>query len=400
VQGFRQDQCIFRASALTFYSLLSIVPVLAMAFGIAKGFGFERTLEKLLLEKFQGQEEVTLRIMGFVRSFLETVKGDVIAGVGLLLLFWTIIRVVGNIEKAFNQIWHIKKQRPFSRKVSDYLSAMLICPFLLILSSALTVFIKSQIPVIADQIALVGKVTPVLFFAVHLLPYVITWILFTFVYMFMPNMRIRFVSGIFAGVVAGTLFHVFQVAYVSFQISVATYNAIYGSFAALPLFLIWLQLSWIIVLFGAEISFAHQNEQSSEFEPACFGVSYAFKKLLSLRMMHLLIKNFSPGVAPLTAAQLANRIDVPIRLGTAVLDDLVASRLVSEVCNETGETAFQPAHDIDAFTVKYVIDRLEHHGTEDIPVAQSNELTSLSEALKAFEKAIEASPANVKLKEI
>lgn len=401
VQRFDKHDCLFRASALTFYSLLSIVPVLAMAFGLAKGFGFEKALERQLFETFQGQEEVVVRVMDFARSLLESTKGGVLAGVGLLLLFWTIIRVLGNIENSFNHIWGIKKPRGFSRKISDYLSAMLVCPVLFIVSSMLTVVIKSQVQLVVQKIALLGAISPVIFFILRLLPYCVIWILFTFVYMFMPNTKIRFGSGLFAGIVAGTLYQIFQLVYLSFQIGVAKYNAIYGSFAALPLFLVWLQLSWMIVLFGAELSFAHRHVETYEFEPDCSTVSYSFKKLLTLRVVHLLVTDFSKGNKPLSAVQIANTLEVPIRLVREILYELVKSEIVSEICdNVDTETSYQPARDIDSLTIKYVIDRLERQGSDNIPVSQSKALERLSGYLEALDEVVEKSPANVRLKEI
>jgi membrane protein len=401
VQRFDKHDCLFRASALTFYSLLSIVPVLAMAFGLAKGFGFEKALERQLFETFQGQEEVVVRVMDFARSLLESTKGGIIAGVGLLLLFWTIVRVLGNIENSFNHIWGIKKPRGFSRKISDYLSAMLVCPVLFIVSSMVTVVIKSQVQLVVQKIALLGAISPVIFFILRLLPYCVIWILFTFVYMFMPNTKIRFGSGIFAGIVAGTLYQVFQLVYLSFQIGVAKYNAIYGSFAALPLFLVWLQLSWMIVLFGAELSFAHQHVETYEFEPDCSAVSYSFKKLLTLRVVHLLVKDFSKGNKPLSAVQIANTLEVPIRLVREILYELARSEIVSEICdNEDTEASYQPGRDIDSLTIKYVIDRLEQQGSDNIPISQSKALERLSGYLEALDEVVEKSPANVRLKEI
>lgn len=401
VRGFDEDNCLFRASALTFYSLLSIVPVLAMAFGLAKGFGFESALEKQLFERFHGQEEVILRVMNFARSLLENTKGGLIAGVGVLLLFWTIIRVLGNIENAFNHIWGINKPRGFARKISDYLSAMVVCPVLLIISSAVTVVIKSQVMLAVQKIGLLGIISPAIFSSLKLLPYCVIWVLFTFIYMFIPNGKINFRSAVFAGIVAGTLYQLFQWAYLSLQISVAKYNAIYGSFAALPLFLVWLQLSWMIVLFGAEISFAHQNEETYEFEPDCLAVSYAFRKLLILRVVHLLVKDFSKGCKPLSAIQTAQALDIPVRLVREMLNELVDSGIISEICDdETNEATYQPARDIDLFTVKYVIDNLEQHGSNSIPVAESKEMEELSECLKAFDEVIEKSPANMQLKSI
>jgi membrane protein len=401
VRRFDRHNCLFRASALTFYSLLSIVPVLAMVFGIAKGFGFETALERELLETFQGQEEVVRQVMAFARSLLENAKGGVIAGVGLLLLFWTVIRLFGNIEKAFNHIWGIQKSRSVARKISDYLSAILICPLLCIVSSTVTVIIKSQAKPVVQKISRLAALSPVLLFSLNLLPYCVTWVLFTFIYMFMPNTRIRFRSGFFAGVIAGTLYQAFQLVYITFQIGVAKYNAIYGSFAALPLFLMWLQLSSMVVLFGAEISYAHQHVRDYEFQPDVSAVSHAFKRLLALRIVHLLVKGFSEEKAPLSAPQIAEKLEAPFPLVRDILQQLVAAGIASKMCDEQDEhPSYQPAMATDLLTVKCVIDKLEERGTDRIPVAESKELEKLSECLKAFGEAAEKSPANLRLKDI
>lgn len=401
LKQFQEDKCALRASALTYYSLMSLVPILAMAFGISKGFGLEKALEKQLFTTFQGQEEVIARVTGFATSLLETTRGGVMAGVGLLLLFWTIVSVLGNIEKSFNDIWGIKKQRSFPRKISDYLSAMVICPLLWIVSSAATVVIKTQIAFVAQKVSLVGTISPAIFFALRLLPYGVVWILFTFVYMFMPNTKVTFRSSVIGGIVAGTLYQLFQWAYLWLQIGVSKYNAIYGSFAALPLFLVWLQTSWLIVLFGAELSFAHQNEETYEFEPDCSKISYAFKKLLALLMTHLLVKHFSAGDRPLSPEQIANKLEMPIRLVRQIADELVESGVLSELCSvKTGESTYQPARGLDFYRINYVIESMEQRGSDHIPVAKSEELGRLSDCLKALGELVEKSPSNMLLKEI
>ncbi len=401
MRGFDEDKCIFRASALTFYSLLSIVPVFAMAFGLAKGFGLEKALERMIYERFHGQEEIIERVTGFALSLLANAQGGVIAGIGILFLFWATIRVLGNIENAFNHIWGIKKSRSLPRKISDYLSAMLISPILLIVSSALTVVIRGQVESIVQRIELLRTFNPAIFFALKFLPYWVIWVLFTFIYIFMPNTKIRFRSGLFGGLIAGTLYQIFQFAYVTFQIGVSKYNAIYGSFTALPLFLVWLQLSWIILLFGAEISFAHQNEESYEFQPDCEKISESFRRLLTLRTVHFVVKEFARGVKPHTAEQIARKLAIPIRLMREMLRDLVESAIISETCEANGrEVAYQPAQDVDLFTIKYVIDALERRGMENIPVASSEALERISECLRSFDETLKQSPANRLLKDI
>ncbi|MHC4182649.1 MAG: YihY/virulence factor BrkB family protein [Planctomycetota bacterium] len=401
LRGFNEHKCRLRASALTFYSLLSVVPVVAMAFGVAKGFGFEKIFEKQLLEKFPGQEEVLVQVVNFAHSLLEETKGGMIAGIGVAVLFWIVIKLLSNIERSFNDIWGIKKQRSIGRKSSDYLSIMLICPFLVIMSSSITVFITTQIAHITERFALLGVFSPLIFFMLKLLPYCVIWGAFAFIYIFMPNTKVNFKSGFIAGAIAGTGYQVAQLAYINFQVGVAQYNAIYGSFAALPLFLIWLQISWLIVLFGAEISFTLQNIDTHEFETDCLRVSSSFKKLLSLQTAHLLIKNFSNGYKPLTAIQISHTLDIPIRLVSQILYELVESGIASGIkTEEYAEFAYQPARTINVLSIKYIIDALEQRGIDNIPVAQTKELKTLSETLQTFSDTIEKSPANRLLKDI
>ncbi len=400
-RGFKEHKCRFRASALTLYSLLSVVPIVALAFGIAKGFGSDKLLEKELLEKFPGQKEVLMQVVNFAHSLLEETKGGLIAGIGVAVLFFIVVKLLSNIEYSFNDIWGIKEQRSIGRKLSDYLSIMLICPFLVIMSSSITVFISTQIAHITERFAFLGVFSPFIFFMLKLLPYCMIWGVFAFIYIFMPNTKVNFKSGLIAGMIAAAGYQVIQFAYINFQVGVAHYNAIYGSFAALPLFLIWLQISWLIVLFGAEISFTLQNVNKYEFETDCLRVSSSFKKLLSLQTAHLLIKNFSNGHKPLTAIQISHTLEIPISLVSQILYELVESGIAFESKSEENkEFAYQPARTINVLTIKYIIDALEQRGVDNIPVAQTKELKTLSETLQTFNDTIEKSPANRLLKDI
>ena len=401
LRGFNEHKNRLRASALTFYSLLSIVPVVAMAFGVAKGFGSDKSLEKQLLEKFPGQEDVLMQVTGFARSLLDETKGGMIAGIGVAVLFWIVIKLLSNIEHSFNDIWGIKESRSTARKITDYISIMIICPILIIMSSGITVFIVTQITLITERFAFLGFFSPLIFFMFKLVPYCILCGAFTFIYIFMPNTKVNFKFGLIAGAIAGTTYQAAQWVYINSQVGVAHYNAIYGSFAALPLFLIWLQISWLIVLFGAELSFALQNIDTYEFEPDCSRVSSSFKKLLSLQTTHLLINNFSNGHKPLTANQISHSLEIPIRLVNQILYELVECGVAVETkTEEDQEFAYQPARTINVLTIKYVIDALEQRGTDNIPVAQTEELKTLSETLQTFNDTIEKSPANRLLKDI
>ncbi|OPX29008.1 MAG: ribonuclease BN [Candidatus Omnitrophica bacterium 4484_171] len=401
LRGFDEDKCQLRASALTFYSLLSIVPVVAMAFGVAKGFGFDKILEQQLLNRAPGQEEVIKQVISFSNALLSNTKGGLVAGIGVAVLFWTVIKVLGNIEKSFNDIWGIKEQRGLARKFSDYLSIMLICPFLVVISSSATVFIAAQITNIIHKFSFLGVFSGLVFFALKLLPYAVLWLLFTFIYMFMPNTKVNFKSAVLAGIAAGTLYQVLQWAYVNFQIGVARYNAIYGSFAALPLFLVWLQLSWLVVLFGAEVSFAHQNVDTYEFEPDCLRISYSFKRLLALSIAHFIIKSFSSGDTPPTGEAISHALDIPIRLVRQILYELVEAGIIYEIkTKEYKNVAYQPAKDINIFTIKYVMDALDRRGIENIPVTETNTLRALSDSLNNLSNILDKSPANKRLKDL
>lgn len=401
LRGFNEDKCSLRASALTFYSLLSIVPVFAMVFGIAKGFGLEKLLEKQLLDKFPVQNEVATNIINFSRSLLENTKGGVIAGVGVALLFWTVIKVLGNIEQSFNDIWGIKKMRAIGRRFTDYLSVMLICPILLIAASSATVFLSAQAKLITQKVALLGAVSPLIYLLLGLLPYTVIWVVFIFLYMFIPNTKVNFKSALLAGVVAGSIYQIMQWVYVNFQVGVAKFNAIYGSFAALPLFLVWLQLSWRIVLLGAEISFAHQNVDTYEFEPDCLTVSRSFKNLVALRIVNQLAKNFSKAAKPMTAQEISHQLEVPVRLVRDIIFELVETNILIAVTeNENRVPAYQPAVDTCFLSIKHVVDKLESRGTHDIPVAKTKELEKITESLQSFSKTIEKSSANLLLKDI
>jgi len=401
LRDFDEDKCQLRASALTFYSLLSIVPVMAMAFGIAKGFGFEKMLEKVLLEKLPGQEEVVTQVIGFAQTLLQNTQGGMIAGIGVAVLFWTVIKVLGNIEKSFNDIWGIKKARSMGRKFSDYLSIMLICPLLFIISSSVTVLITSQVKLIMEKIALLGVLSPVILILLKILPFAVIWVLFSFIYVFMPNTKVYFKSAFVGGIVAGTLYQVVQWAYITFQIGVAKYNAIYGSFAALPLFLVWLQVSWLIVLLGAEISFARQNLETYEFEPDCLRVSYKFKKLLTLHIVQIIFKNFCDGGKPWSAARISQELETPIRLVRQLLFELVEAGILVETKQDGGEgTGYQPARCTEKMTIKDIIDGLEQTGTENIPVKQNAEFKKIAVSLEAIDKEVEKSTANVRIDSI
>ncbi len=396
VRGVKEDKIMIRAPALTFYSLFSIVPAVALAFGIAQGFGLERYLEIQLQAALVGREEVYYWLMELTDRLLAEIHGGTLAVFGLFTLIYTISMLLNNIEKSFNEIWQVSRGRPLSRKISDYFAMIFILPIFFILASAATVYITTRIEEVNGDI-----LDPLLMFLVRIAPYLIIWALFTLVYMVMPNTRVRFTSALIAGIIAGTAFQVAQWGYIAFQIGAARYGAMYGSFAALPLLMLWMHVSWIIVLFGAELSYANHNVESYEFESETRNISPFNKKILSLYVLQLLVIDFSDGTAPSTPGRISRTLQVPNILVRNILNDLEEAGLINTV--KTGvdkENSYQPALDINKISIKSALERLEHRGADILIAKPSPALETLKKALHDFYALIEKSDRNMLLKDL
>jgi len=396
-QGFLGNHRQKTAAVLTYYSLLNVVPVIAVAFAISKGFGLEKLIEKQILQmadKANLQADITSQILLFSNRLLDQAKGGIIAGVGVVLLLWTVISILGKIEESLNDIWEVKRSRTIVRKFSDYIALMVFAPVLLIISSSATVLLASQMKVIVNKIAFLGIFSSAILFLLNLLPYVSIWALFTMLYLVMPNTRIPLKSAILGGISAGTIAQVVQWFYIKFQIGAASYGAIYGSFAALPLFLGMLQMSWMIVLFGAEISYANEHYETFGFQPDYSRASFSSKRFLTLKIFHLVTKKFSQGEKALNAIQIAELLEIPARFVRQLLQELIDVGLVVETTSGTkNQVTFQPGRTIENLTVKEVLDAYERRGIPYDTVFQSDKEENISEVVKK-------APGNVLIKEI
>lgn len=404
VRGFLRDGCPRNASVLTYYSLLNIVPIFAVVFGVAKGFGLERLIEREILQiaqKANWQAEITTRLLGFSHSLLEHAQGGLIAGIGVILLFWTVISILGKIEGAFNEIWEVKRSRSLVRKFSDYLAMVVSAPILFVISSSVTVLVSSQVKGILEKAALFGTLSDSFLFLLGLMPYVSVWILFSLLYLVMPNTKVSVRSGALAGITAGTLFQIVQWFYIRFQIGVTRYGAIYGSFAALPLFLAWLQASWMIVLLGAEIACASERYETFGFGPDQDELSPAARKLLALRIFHLLIGRFARGERALSAKEIALVVEIPVRLTNQLLGELIEARLIAEAVSPgKHEAAYLPARSVEELTLADVLEALEERGSAHLPAPDSEEGKRIRTLLEELSKTLRSSSANVRIKEI
>ncbi len=364
-RGFWEDKLQLRASALTYYTLLSIVPILALAFGIAKGFGLESALEAALRERLVLQEQVTDRVLEFTHSMLASTSGGVVAGVGVLVLLWSVIRLFGNIEKSFNAIWGVTRARTAVRKLTDYLAMVIAAPILLLLASSGAVFVGARVAGAMPEVGPIAHLGDLVQIAMSVVPYTIIWLLLTLLYLTMPNTGVSWRAGLTAGVVAGTLTQLIQLVYLQFQIGAARASAVYGGFAALPLLLVWLHVSWTIVLLGAEMAYAVDNAGHHARERGAENASHHRRRVLAMAVAALCARRFGAGQEPPTGAELAEILDAPVRLVNRALRSLERAGLMVAVRHRDGEvSAWTPARDPTTTRLSDVAAACDHDGED------------------------------------
>jgi membrane protein len=252
LHSFLQDGCFEKASTLTFYSILAVIPVVAIGFGVAQHLGFADQFVDQIRSQLESQPQIAEKIIEFSHSALKNTRGGLLATLGLLTLLWTAFRMVENIASYFNQIWKIKSGRSFWRQLRSFIPLILLFPLFLVSASSLIIFFSTEMILSAQSI--LKYIGPGLFLVLHFLPYILLWVLLSFLYIYLPNKKVSWRAGIISGIAAGVAYQLWQWIYIHFQVGVASYGAIYGSFAAIPLFLLWLNYSWLIVLFGAELA--------------------------------------------------------------------------------------------------------------------------------------------------
>ncbi|WP_424961191.1 YihY/virulence factor BrkB family protein [Ekhidna sp.] len=398
IKEFIVDKCAEKASALTYLSMLSLVPVLALIFGIAKVFGIRELMEKELERYFSGQTEVLNQVQPFVDKMLDTQSGGIVVGASAVFLIYTVIRLLMNIENAFNDMWDIKKNRRWERKISDYVAVILLGPVLLIVASSATIFVKDTIQGFVTNLEFLGQLKSGIIFLLKLLPYTILWLLLFGIYLIFPNTRVKFWPALFAGIVAGTLYQLNQQAFISLQFAFARYHAIYGSIAFLPLFLIWLQISWLIVLFGAEICYGAQYIDQWEMNSEKLKISFNHRKKLVLLLLYRVVKKFEKGGGPISMNDLGGMINIPRRYLADICYDLERSGLITRV--EADEIAYQPSFDIHKMDLHTILDKYEKEGMGDFDPRKSKAFVAIEEALEQIESKWKKSEANVLLKDL
>ena len=400
VRGFIDDNLIVKASALTYYTILAIVPIFALFLAIGKGFGFAEAIEEFVNRLIGDNPEITNVVMGFVNNYLAQTQGGLFVGFGIGLLLWAVLNMFRQIEINFNDIWNVKKNRSIVRQFTTYITMLIVVPILIVISSGLSAKVDAYVEIIAQST--VGSFfIPIYQFLVQLAPFVIYWLLFTFIFLIIPNTKVKISDAMLAGVVTGTAFLAIQFLYVNGQISLAQYNAVYGSFAAIPLLLFWLQLSWLIVLYGAELCYVSQNLMNFSFESDTKNISRRYKDYTLFVVLKIIINRFCQAQEPISANQIAIDYNIPIRLVHDHLKLLVDTNIISEIyIEQNAERFYQPALDVNLITVHLVLDRINRFGSENFKITDNGAFNEIWQKLETLQETITAESSKILIRDL
>jgi membrane protein len=362
IKRYLSDRSTIKASALTYYTLMSIVPLLALILGIARGFGLDDLLENELRNNVLTMNPTIGKVFEFSKNMIENAKGGVFTGLGMIVLFYAVIKGLGNIENSFNSIWNVNHKRSLARQFSDYLSVMILLPIFFIALSGINVFIVATMQNLGAEYSLFGTISPYLIHLMKFVPYVIIWILFIFLYIFIPNTKVKIIPAVISGILIGTLVQLLQWGYIEFQIGVASYNAIYGSFAAIPLLLIFLQLMWSLVLVGAQLCYYIQNYD--DIDPIDDGlvVSDKSNRVLLISILNRVTVLFKEGSSAETAYDISKNINSKYSHVKRGINVLIACGFLEEV-NRENDNVFLPAVDIYRMNVASILNKIDAYGS-------------------------------------
>ncbi|MCQ2348633.1 MAG: YihY/virulence factor BrkB family protein [Paludibacteraceae bacterium] len=361
IRGFVDKDLNIRASGLTYALMFAIVPILAMVLAVAKGFGFADVIEQNLNDSFLGQMNMVPMIMGFVERYLETAQGGAFIGVGLLILLWAVYSFFRTVEQSFNGIWNVRQSRSIPRQLTNYIFILFLIPILMVVTSGLSIFLNTA----AAGLSHVAFLRDMQTWLVKLLPFVIAWAVFTWMYIAIPNTKVRFISAAIPGVVIGTLFQLLQMLSVYIIVFLSRTSVVYGAFASIPLLLTWLQWSCLMILVGAEMSFSIQNQDNFEYEKELNTMSRRYKDFVMLYLLAVIVRRFEQDEQPFTAHDLAQQEHIPARLVAQLVGRLTEVGLLREVHLEgREERSYQPALDTHRITIGMVLQRIDCQGAE------------------------------------
>lgn len=400
IRGFVDDNLTVKASALTYYTVMAIVPVFALILAIGRGFGFQEYIENFVMTLFSGNQEFVPIVMGFVNNYLEFTQGGVFVGIGILLLLWAVVSMFRQIEFNFNRIWNVKKNRSIVRQFTTYITILIVVPLLIVVSSGLSVKVDEYVDLIARS-SVGSFLIPIYQFLIKLAPFVLYWVLFTLIFIIIPNTKVKISNALLAGITTGTAFLVIQLLYINGQISLSKYNAVYGSFAAIPLLLFWLQLSWLIVLYGAELCYVSQNLENFSFEHDTENISRRYRDYLMVVVLRIVIDRFCKSLPPISANEISTQYNIPIRLVHDHLKFLVEVNLLSEIYVDLhAERRYQPALDVNQITLQLVFEKINRFGSEKFKVTENESFKHIWDNLMEMQQTMSEKSSKILIKDL
>ncbi|MCG6898892.1 MAG: YihY/virulence factor BrkB family protein [Gammaproteobacteria bacterium] len=348
VKELMGGQLNLRAMSLVYTTLLSIVPLLAVSFSVLKGFGvhnrFEPLLYNLLTPLGPNGVEITDRIVDFV----ENVKVGVLGSIGVVLLIYTVIALLQKIEAAFNFVWQIDHLRSLSQRISNYLSVTLVGPVLIFSAVGFTAMVLNT--QMAQQLLSIEPFGSLMFFGSKLVPYVLVCLAFTLIYIFIPNTHVQFTAALTGGFIAGVLWKITGWGFAEFIASSSRYAAIYSGFAIVILLLIWMYLSWLILLVGSQIAYFVQHPKYMTLHREAIVLSNRLREQLSLQLMYLIGYNYFHDKLAWSFDRLVDYLDLPGEPVHRTLSTLVAAGYLIEIDNE-GVQAYLPLRDLEQISL-------------------------------------------------
>jgi len=396
IRDFFEGKMQVKASALTYYSVFALIPIVAFVFGVARGFGFEKDIVGFLAYQYPAQAESIQYVFELAESYLTHAKGGIFVGIGIIFLLWSILNVFTQIENSFNEIWRVKKNRSFFRKFTDFFSLLLLIPFMITISAGITFYFNHIISYLDHSYI----VSPALQVLLVLLPYIVAWIIFTLIYVVVPNTKVRFSKAAIAGLATGTAFMLFQMLYIWGQKWMTSYNAIYGSLAAIPLLLLFIQITWSIVLFGAELSYAGQSVRNFEYESEVKNISPRYYQFALLALARIIIKRFENGEDPLSVEKLSIQYKLPIRLVSVVIDRLLQTGIIIETFSSEKEPSYVPAFDINKITIAHFFNKIDTNGSENFNLEHREDFKEIWEYTSRIRETISRVSKNKLVKDL
>jgi len=364
IRDIQEGGLDYRAMSLVYTTLLSLAPLLAVSFSVLKAFGVHNQMEPFLLELVDPLGEQGTEIVDRIIGFVNNIRVGVLGFVGFAMLFYTVLSLLQKIEESFNYVWRAKKSRSFQRRFSDYLSVLLVGPVLVFAALGLTASMASTEVV---RIIISQEPFGTLYYLLGLiLPYVLIIGAFTFAYRFIPNTHVSFRSALIGGIVAGIGWRSAGWLFAEFVVNSTQYAAIYSSFAILIVFMIWIYVSWLILLIGAQISFYHQHPRYIHLAERDIKLSYRLFERLGFLVMYLIAEHFHQGNRPWTTATLSHRLGLPDIMIEKILDTLKKRNLILVAVE--GHQGFIPARDLSTITIAEILEAIRTSPDEALPI--------------------------------